>query len=108
MECSPCTKSCCSRNELAWGHEYGCCSRSVELEANRSGVMRKDTSLIERFLAVLPPISADCHAVLPWLGLYRGREAVKEFLAHVQRNRAVTPFGRRGVIFEGNKAAAFG
>jgi ketosteroid isomerase-like protein len=45
---------------------------------------------------------------LPWLGLYRGREAVKEFLAHMHRNLAVTAFGRRGAISEGDKAAAFG
>ena len=57
---------------------------------------------------VLPPISADCHAALPWMGLHRGREAVKEFLAHMHRNLEVTAFGPREVISEGNKAAAFG
>lgn len=29
---------------------------------------------------VLPPISAECHAALPWLGVHRGREAAEEFL----------------------------
>jgi ketosteroid isomerase-like protein len=57
---------------------------------------------------VLPPISAECHAALPWLGLYRGREALKGFLAHMHRNLEVTAFGPREVISEGNKAAAFG
>jgi hypothetical protein len=57
---------------------------------------------------VLPPISSDCHSALPWLGLHRGREAVKEFLAHMHRNLEVTAFGPRELISEGNKAAAFG
>jgi len=87
--------------------------------------MRKDTSVIERFFVpdveymvngtpapdpagVLPPISADCHAALPWMGLHRGREAVKEFLVHMHRNLEVTAFGPREVISEGDKAAAFG
>jgi len=88
-------------------------------------VMRKDISLIDRFFdpkveylvngtptsdpaGVLPPISAQCHEALPWLGLHRGRIAVKEFLGHMHRNLEVTAFGPREVISEGNKAAAFG
>ena len=57
---------------------------------------------------VLPPVSADCHAALPWLGLHRGRGAVKNFLAHMHRNFKETTFGPREMISEGNKAAAFG
>jgi ketosteroid isomerase-like protein len=87
--------------------------------------MRKDASVIDRFFApeveymvngtrapdpagVLPPISADCQAALPWLGLHRGREAVKSFLAHMHRNLQVIAFGAREVISEGNNGAAFG
>ena len=87
--------------------------------------MRKDASVVDHFFApdveynvngtsapdpagVLPPISADCGNGLPWLGLHRGREAVKEFLAHMHGNLEVTAFGPREVISEGNKAAAFG
>jgi ketosteroid isomerase-like protein len=87
--------------------------------------MRKDASVVERFFdpnveymvngtpvldpaGVLPPISAECHAALPWLGLHQGRKAVKEFLAHLHRNLEITAFGPREVISEGNKAAAFG
>ena len=57
---------------------------------------------------VLPPISGECHSGLPWLSLHRGKKAVKGFLAHMHRNLAVTTFGLREVISEGNKAAAFG
>jgi ketosteroid isomerase-like protein len=100
-------------------------SNSEIIAAYLDAVMRKDASVIDRFFAqdveymvngtpapdqagVLPPISADCHAALPWLGLHRGREAVKEFLAHMHRNLEVTAFGPREVISEGNKAATFG
>jgi hypothetical protein len=65
-------------------------SNSELIAAYLDAVMRKDTSVVERFFApdveymvngaavldpegVLPPISADCHAALPWLGLHRGR-----------------------------------
>lgn len=98
-------------------------SNSQLIAAYLDAVMRKDASVVERFFApdveymvngtpvpdpagVLPPISADCHAALPWLGLHRGREAVKEFLAHMHGNLEVTAFGPREVISEGNKAAA--
>ena len=100
-------------------------SNSELIAAYLDAVMRKDASVVERFFApeveymvngtaapdpaeVLPPISAECHAALPWLGLHRGREAVKDFLAHMHRNLEVTAFGPREVISEGNKAAAFG
>lgn len=88
-------------------------SNSELIAAYLDAVMRKDTSVVQRFFApdveyivngtpppdpagVLPPICADCHAALPWMGLHRGREAVKEFLAHMHRNLEVTAFGPRG------------
>ena len=100
-------------------------SNSEIITAYLDAVMRKDASVIDHFFApdveymvngtpapdgsgVLPPISADCHRALPWLGLHRGRAAVKEFLAHMHRNLEVIAFGPREVISEGNKAAAFG
>ena len=100
-------------------------SNSEIISAYLDAVVRKDASVIDSFFApdveymvngtsppdpagVLPPISADCQTALPWLGLHRGREAVKEFLAHMHRNLEVTAFGPREVISEGNKAAAFG
>jgi ketosteroid isomerase-like protein len=100
-------------------------SNSELIAAYLDAVMRKDASVVEHFFApdveymvngtpapdpagVLPPISADCQVALPWLGLHRGWEAVKDFLAHMHRNLEVTAFGPREVISEGNKAAAFG
>ena len=100
-------------------------SNSELIAVYRDAVMRKDASVVNHFFApdveymvngtsspdpagVLPPISADCRNALPWLGLHRGREAVKKFLAHMHRNLEVTAFGPREVISEGNKAAAFG
>ena len=75
-------------------------------------VIRKDSSAVDRYFAqnveymvngtsspdpagVLPPISLECHSALPWLGVYRGREALKGFLAHMHRNLEVTTFGPR-------------
>jgi ketosteroid isomerase-like protein len=69
-------------------------SNSEIITAYLDAVMRKDASVIDRFFApgveymvngtrppdrsgALPPISADCHAALPWLGLHRGREGSK-------------------------------
>jgi ketosteroid isomerase-like protein len=100
-------------------------SNSEVIEAYLNAVMCKDASVVDRFFdpdveymvngtpmpdpeGVLPPISAGCHAALPWPGLHRGRQAVKEFLAHMHRNLEVTAFGPREVISEGSKAAAFG
>jgi ketosteroid isomerase-like protein len=100
-------------------------SNSELIEAYLDAVMRKDASVVERFFAqdveymvngtlmpdpkgVLPPISADCHAALPWLGMHCGREAVRDFLTHMHHNLEVTAFGTREVISEGNRAAAFG
>jgi hypothetical protein len=81
--------------------------------------MREDSSVVEYFFVpeveiivnrtlspgpagVLPRISADCHAALPWLGLRRGRGAVKNFLVRMHRNLEETTFGPREVISEGN------
>ncbi len=100
-------------------------SNSELIAAYLDAVIRKDASAVDRYFdpnveymvngtperdaaEVLPPISADCHAALPWLGLYYGREALKDFLAHMHRNLEVTAFGPREVISQGNKAAAFG
>ena len=100
-------------------------SSSALIAAYLDAVMRKDPFVVEQFFApnveymvngtsspdpagVLPPISADCSVALPWLGLHRGREAVKKFLAHMHCNLEITAFGPREVISEGNKAAAFG
>ena len=88
-------------------------------------VIRRDASAVDRCFhpnveylvngtpsrdptGVLPPISAECHTALPWLGVYHGREALKGFLEHMHRNLEVTTFGPREVISDGNKAAAFG
>jgi len=98
---------------------------STLIAAYLDAVIRKDASAVDRFFdpdveymvngipmpdpaGVLPPISRDCQSALPWLGLHRGRMAVKGFLAHMHRNLEVTAFGPREVISEGNKAAAFG
>ena len=95
------------------------------IAAYLDAVIRKDASVVDRYFhpdveymvngspsgdpaGVLPPISAECHRALPWLGLYHGREALKGFLAHMHTNLEVTAFGPREVISEGNKAAAFG
>lgn len=100
-------------------------SNAELIAAYLDAVMRKDASVVERFFdpdveymvngtptpdpaAILPPISAECHAALPWLGVHRGRQGVKEFLAHMHRNLEVTAYGPREVISEGDKAAAFG
>lgn len=100
-------------------------SNSELIAAYLDAVMHKDASAVDHFFApdveylvngtswpdpagVLPPISVDCRNALPWLGVHRGREAVKKFLAHMHRNLEVTAFGPREVITEGNKAAAFG
>jgi ketosteroid isomerase-like protein len=100
-------------------------SNSELIASYLAAVIRKDHSAVDRYFdpdveymvngtpwpdpaRILPPISADCHAALPWLGLYRGRQALKDFLAHMHRNLEVTAFGPREVISEGNKGAAFG
>ena len=100
-------------------------STSAIIAAYLDAVIRKDSSAVDRYFdphieymvngtpvpdptGTLPPISEDCHAALPWLGLYHGRDALKDFLAHMHRNLEITAFGPREVISEGNRAAAFG
>ncbi len=100
-------------------------SNSELIAAYLDAVIRKDASAVDRYFALdveymvngtpiadpadtLPPISADCYAALPWVGVHRGKQAVKEFLAHMHRNLEVTAFGPREVISEGDRAAAFG
>jgi len=100
-------------------------SNSELIAAYLDAVIRKDASAVDRFFAPdveymvngaltpdpegkLPPISADCYMALPWLGVHKGKEAVKEFLAHMHRNLEVTAHGPREVISQGNRAAAFG
>ncbi len=100
-------------------------SNSELIAAYLDAVIRKDASAVDRYFdpdveymvngaperdgaGELPPISADCHTALPWLGVYHGRQALKGFLAHMHRNLEVTAFGPREVISEGNRVAAFG
>jgi len=100
-------------------------SNSELIASYLDAVIRKDASAVDRFFATdveymvnctpiadpagaLPPISTDCCTALPWVGMHKGKEAVKEFLTHMHRNLEVTAFGPREVISEGNKAAAFG
>ena len=100
-------------------------SNSELIAAYLDAVIRKDGTAVDRFFdpnvqymvngtlepdaaGVLPPISPDCQAALPWLGLHNGRLAVKAFLAHMHRNLEVTAFGPREVISQGSKGAAFG
>lgn len=95
------------------------------ISAYLKAVARKDASVVERFfhreieyvvngvappdqLGDLPPISVECSTALPWLGLYRGRDAVRGFLEHMHRNLEITAFGPLEVIAQGNKGAAFG
>jgi hypothetical protein len=96
-------------------------SSSDIIAAYLEAVMRKDESVVESFFdpnveyvvngtpirdptEVLPPISPECHGALPWLGIHRGRKAVKEFLAHMHRNLEITAFGPREVISEGRES----
>ena len=100
-------------------------SNSALIAAYLEAVIRKDSSAVDIYFhpnveyvvngmeapdaaGALPPISPECHTALPWLGLHRGREAVKAFLAQMHHNLEVTAFGPREVISDGNRAAAFG
>ncbi|MBV8148849.1 MAG: MBL fold metallo-hydrolase [Candidatus Eremiobacteraeota bacterium] len=88
-------------------------------------VARKESGVAERFFhpdveymvngvaaleagGTLPPISPRCSAALPWLGLYRRRDAINGFLEHMHRNLEITEFGPLEVISSGDKGAAFG
>lgn len=95
------------------------------ISAYLDAVSRKDPSVVERFFhpdveyvvngyaapdqpADLAPISPECSTALPWLGCYRGHDAVRDFLEHMHRNLEITAFGPLEIIAEGNKGAAFG
>jgi len=88
-------------------------------------VKRQDAAVVDRYFhpdieyvvngtpapepgAVLPMISEQCRQALPWLGVHRGRQAVKDFLAHMHANLQVTAIETREVISEGANAAVFG
>jgi ketosteroid isomerase-like protein len=104
----------------------GAAPSSEDVIANYlDALVRKDGSAVNRYFdpdveyvvngsplpdpaAGLPPISTECLAALPWLGLHRGRRAVETFLAHMHRNLEVVAFGPREVISDGDRAAAFG
>ena len=56
----------------------------------------------------LPALSGELHAALPWLGVYRGLDAVRGFLAHMHANLEVTGFGPRAAVGDQRRAAVFG
>lgn len=56
----------------------------------------------------LPPLTPEALSALPWIGTYRGRDGVREFLAHLLRNIEVMGFGPQEVFAEGDRAAVFG
>jgi ketosteroid isomerase-like protein len=118
---SPCTEERAGCAAMNGAPRSGAAIIAAYLDA----VTRKDASAIDRYFAPdveyivngaplpntegsLPPLSAECRAVLPWLGLYRGRDAVRDFFDRMHRNLEVTRFGPREVIVEGDKGAAFG
>ncbi len=88
-------------------------------------VARKDAGVVDRFFhpdveymvngvasvdgnVTLPHITPNCSGALPWLGLYRGRDALRGFLEHMHRNLEITGFSPLDVIAEGDRPAAFG
>jgi ketosteroid isomerase-like protein len=88
-------------------------------------VLRKDPTAVDRFFhpdieyvvngsrlldrdPAIPSISAECITALPWLGHYRGKDALKTFLEHMHKNLEVTAFGKRRVISQGNQTTVFG
>jgi|SRR5579863_5380829 ketosteroid isomerase-like protein len=88
-------------------------------------VVRKDVTAVDRLFhpdieyvisgspladrdPAIPPISAECISALPWLGHYRGKDALKAFLDHMHKNLEVTAYGERRVISQGDQTAAFG
>ena len=71
-------------------------SNSERIAAFLDAVIRKDASAVDRYFApdveymvngapepdtagALPPISEDCRAALPWLGLYYGQGGAQGF-----------------------------
>ena len=88
-------------------------------------VLRRDQTAVDRFFhpeieyvingsplagrdPAIPPISSECLSALPWLGHYRGKDALKAFLDHMHKNLEVSAYGERRVISQGDQAAAFG
>ena len=56
----------------------------------------------------LPALSSELHSALPWLGVYRGLDEVRGFLAHMHANLDVTAFGPREIVGDNERAAVFG
>ena len=56
----------------------------------------------------LPALSSELHSGLPWLGVYRGLDEVRAFLAHMHSNLDVTGFGPRVTVGDDRRAAVFG
>ena len=56
----------------------------------------------------LPVLSSELHSALPWLGIYRGLDEVRAFLAHMHSNLEVTGFGPREIVGDDQRAAVFG
>ena len=56
----------------------------------------------------LPSLSGELHAGLPWLGIYRGLDEVRAFLAHMHANLDITGFGPREIVGDDLRAAVFG
>jgi ketosteroid isomerase-like protein len=56
----------------------------------------------------LPALSSELHSTLPWLGIYRGLDEVRAFLAHMHSNLDVTGFGPREIVGDEQRAAVFG
>jgi ketosteroid isomerase-like protein len=54
------------------------------------------------------PISGELRSGLPWLGMYRGLDQVRAFLAHMHANLDVTGFGPREIVGGAERAAVFG
>jgi ketosteroid isomerase-like protein len=98
-------------------------SNSELIAAYLDAVMRKDATVVERFVAphveymvngaavldpegVLPPSRRTAMPRFPGLASIAAGGG-KEFLAHMHRNLEITAFGPREVISEGNKAAGF-
>ena len=56
----------------------------------------------------LPALSGELQSALPWLGIYRGLDEVRAFLAHMHSNLEVTGFGPREIVGDDQRAAVFG
>jgi SnoaL-like protein len=56
----------------------------------------------------LPAVSSELHSALPWLGIYRGLDEVRAFLADMHANLDVMRFGPREIVGDHERAAVFG